>query len=280
MVPDPQLDLILFPGVNGKSSSCARQRHHSELRAGDALTLNAVSPPWVEMNSSIFFRTRFLISGRAVMQELEIGVILEMYLFLLQSQTESREDHHIPGLGDPRLLDNIQVFEHEFDRLHGWFTRNKNHFELIRWDRATEIYRTAWCIRLTVRFSSVSVQGPKHFSGENTPTKPLLFPRPFDPRKFFRNLRLKVLTVFSFVALVRFIGFLAVVRSTLRPNIRGDLGSCREHTDPPAVDGYTDRLQYLINFSDRLFLLPFRTGNPDARPTHDRFCPDRGAVLR
>jgi len=47
------------------------------------------------MNSSIFFRTRFLISGSAVMQELEIGVILEMYLFLLQSRTEPQEDRRI-----------------------------------------------------------------------------------------------------------------------------------------------------------------------------------------
>jgi len=86
------------------------------------------------------------------MQELEIGVILEMYLFLLQSWAEPWEDHSIPGLGDPRLLDNIQVFEHEVDRLHRWFTRNEDHFQMIRWDCVTDISRTTWCIRLTVRF--------------------------------------------------------------------------------------------------------------------------------
>ena len=128
--------------------------------------------------------------------------------------------------------------------------------------------------------SSVSVLNPKYFSDENAPTKPLLFPRPLDRRKFFRNLRLKVLAVFSFVALVRLIAFLVVIRSILRPNIRGDLGGYHEHTHPPVGDGYTDRLQYLINFPDRLFLLAFRTGNPDPRSTHDRFSPDRGAVLR
>ena len=56
------------------------------------------------------------------MQELEIGVILEMYLFLVESQIEPREDRPVPCLGDPCLSDNIQVFEHEFDRLHRWFT--------------------------------------------------------------------------------------------------------------------------------------------------------------
>ena len=35
------------------------------------------------MNSFIVFRTRFLISGRAVMHEFETGVSLEMYLTIL-----------------------------------------------------------------------------------------------------------------------------------------------------------------------------------------------------
>lgn len=42
------------------------------------------------------------------------------------------EDHPVPGLGDPRLPDNIQVLEHEFNRLHRWFARNEDHFEMIR----------------------------------------------------------------------------------------------------------------------------------------------------
>lgn len=44
--------------------------------------------------------------------------------------------------------------------------------------------------------------------------------------------------------------------------------------------GSTDRLEYLVNLSDRLFLFSFHTGNPDSWSIHDRFCPDRGSVLK
>ena len=128
--------------------------------------------------------------------------------------------------------------------------------------------------------SSVSVLGVRYSSDVNPPTEPLFFPRPFDRRKFFSNLCLKVLTIVSFVTLVRLIRFLAAVRSSLRPNIRGNLSSGRKRALPPVVDRRTDRFEYLIHFSDCLFLFPFRTGNPDPRSTHDRFRPDRGAVLR
>jgi len=59
------------------------------------------------MNSLIAFRTRLLISGRAVMQEFEIGVSLEMYLLLIQQHLETQEARHIPGLCDARLSDII-----------------------------------------------------------------------------------------------------------------------------------------------------------------------------
>ena len=87
------------------------------------------------MNSSIVFRTIFLISGRAVMQEFETGVSLEMYLFPLQLWMKPQKVHPIPGLCDPRFPDIFQVPQHEVYRLHRRFTRYENHFQMIRWDR-------------------------------------------------------------------------------------------------------------------------------------------------
>ena len=119
----------------------------------------------------------------------------------------------------------------------------------------------------------------KYFSNGDPPTKPLLFPRSLDRCKFFRNLGLKIVTTFRLVALVRFLAFVVVIRSSLRPNIRGDLGVAVSIPLPDAGRN-TDRLENLINFSNRLFLFPFCTGHPDAGPTHGWPRPDRGAILR
>ena len=115
---------------------------------------------------------------------------------------------------------------------------------------------------------SVSALNPKYPSDENPPTEPLLFPRSLDRRKFFRNLRLKVFATFIFVALVRFIGFLAIIRSTLRPNIRGDLGGCRKHTDPRCgrIHRPTPILDKLLQLPVSLSLL-YRKSRP---PAHSR----------
>jgi hypothetical protein len=68
------------------------------------------------------------------MQELETGVSLEIYLFLVQLQIARQESRPMPGLCDPRLPDIIQILEHEIYRFHRWFTRNEDHCQMIRED--------------------------------------------------------------------------------------------------------------------------------------------------
>ena len=84
------LNSILYYSLRGQQIIQMRRRHFSGPRPYGALTLNMTSSPRSEINSSIVFRVRFLISGIAVIQELDTGVSLEIYLLVLQCQGESQ----------------------------------------------------------------------------------------------------------------------------------------------------------------------------------------------